>query len=247
SSTPSAPPERDLTVPVYYLGRTGLGPRLFREFQLVTTPASRGEAALDQMLQRVPADPDYFTPWAPDSDALSVRRDDGVITVDLSAETLDTYAGAEVTPQLADLTVQQLVYTAQAALQSTDPVRILVEGEPVDQLFGSPTAEPVARADQLTVQSPIWITDPPQGATVGRRLTFRGVANTFEANVAWQVLRGDQVVADGATTAVGGAMVFSEWSDTVQLPPGEYVLRAYESSAEDGSLVAEDTKAITVE
>lgn len=246
AGTPSGVPSvttEALEVPVYYVGDTARGPRLFREFHRVVTDDAL-EAAVDEALREPPSDPDYFLPWAPGTRVLSVSHASGVITVDLSVEATHIMGYIGRPP---DAFLQQLVYTVQDAAGSEDPVRFLVEGERVDELMMSSTAEPVERADPLKVQSPIWITSPVEGATSDETLDFGGVANTFEANVAWQVLDGKRVVAEGATTAVGGMGVFSRWSDRVRLPKGDYTLRAYELSAMDGSLVVEDTKSLTVE
>ncbi|MDQ3275081.1 MAG: GerMN domain-containing protein [Actinomycetota bacterium] len=245
AGTPSGVPSvttEALEVPVYYVGSTAEG--LFREIHVVSTDDGPGEAAVDEALHQPPADPDYVSPWPAGSRVLSVSRSNGVITVDLSVEATHIMGYIGRPP---DAFLQQLVYTVQDAAGSEDPVRFLVEGERVDELMMSSTAEPVERADPLKVQSPIWITSPVEGATSDETLDFGGVANTFEANVAWQVLDGKRVVAEGATTAVGGMGVFSRWSDRVRLPKGDYTLRAYELSAMDGSLVVEDTKSFTVE
>ncbi len=245
AGTPSGVPSvttEALEVPVYYVGDTARGPRLFQEFHRVVTDDAL-KAAVDEALREPPTDPDYFLPWAPGTRVLSVSHASGVITVDLSIEATDV-VGFIVRPPRA---VEQVVYTVQDAAASEDPVRFLVEGERVDELMMSSTTKPVERADPLKVQSPIWITEPEEGATSDETLDFGGVANTFEGNVAWQVLDGKRVVEEGATTAVGGMGVFSRWSDRVRLPTGDYTLRAYELSAMDGSLVVEDTKNFTVE
>ncbi|HEX2176237.1 MAG TPA: Gmad2 immunoglobulin-like domain-containing protein [Nocardioidaceae bacterium] len=241
-TAPPAPVVQEMTVPVYYLGGTTNGQRLFREFHAVRTSDPRAVAALNQMLGQRAADDDYTSPWAAGSRARSVEQAAGQITVDLSGEALAT----SVPRQTADLMVQQLVYTVQAALQSTDPVRILVDGEQVSEISGSPVSAPVARADQLLVQALTWVTTPFEGATVGRTFRVEGVANAFEATVSWQLLDGRRVVKEGFATAAEG-MAFSPYSFRVRnVAPGEYTLKAYQQSAEDGSETFVDTKAITV-
>jgi hypothetical protein len=54
------------------------------------------------------------------------------------------------------------------------------------------------------------------------------------------------VVADGFTQA-GANGEFDEFSDSVQLEPGTYEIRAFESSAQDGRPLHVDTKTFTVE
>jgi hypothetical protein len=239
---PVTPPVREVTVPVYYLGDTTAGLRLFREFHRVRTGDSEAVAALDQMFSQPPSDPDYSSPWPDSSRTLSVERSGGQITVDLSSPVLET----DVPRGTADLMVQQLVYTVQGALQSTDPVQILVEGGRVADISGSPTAETLARADADEVQAQTWIISPVEGATVPSTFGVEGTASAFEGNVLWQLLRGSAVVDEGFTTAAEG-QTFSPYSFTVRdVPAGDYTLRVYQTSPEDGSETFVDTKSITV-
>ena len=231
------------SVPVYYVGDSDFGPRLYREFHSTPAPDGAGVAAVSEMLKGEPIDPDYGAhSWG--SDVRSVSHADGVITVDLTRMP-DPYPAARITEELAQLTVQQLVYTVQAALGSTDPVMITVDGSPVDSILGVDTSQPIPRADPLGVQAMIWVTRPAQGQTVDSPVRLAGIANTFEANVSWEVLQGDSVVDSGFTTAEAG-MEFSPFATKIPLPPGDYTLRVFESSAEDGRAINVDTKDFTV-
>lgn len=243
-ATPTRPPQVEMTVPVYYLGETTSGPRLFREFHAVESADPPPVTALNEMFGAKPSDPDYGSPWAPGSRARSVDPSGDAITVDLSREVLQT----QVPRATADLMVQQLVYTVQATLQdATTPVRILVEGEPVSDISGAPTAEPLVRADAAEVQALTWITAPTQGATVSRTFEVEGIANAFEANVNWQLVRDGDVVRDGFATAQEG-QTFSPYSFRIRgVAPGDYTLKVFQESAEDGSETFLDTKQITVE
>ncbi|MDQ3415611.1 MAG: Gmad2 immunoglobulin-like domain-containing protein [Actinomycetota bacterium] len=112
---------------------------------------------------------------------------------------------------------------------------------------GQTSAEPSPSASaQPGVQPPMLIDSPAGGATVSSPVSVSGTSDTFEANVTWEVLQGDRVVQDGST--MGGTLGKRRpFTFDVQLAPGEYTIRAYALSQEDGSLAAEDTKAITVE
>lgn len=83
------------------------------------------------------------------------------------------------------------------------------------------------------------------GATVGQAVTISGTESVFEGTVSWEVSSGTTVVRRGFVTGVG-APGRGPWSARVQLGPGSYVVRAFESSAEDGSVTFPDTKAFTV-
>ncbi|MGH3366488.1 MAG: Gmad2 immunoglobulin-like domain-containing protein [Nocardioidaceae bacterium] len=240
---PATRSERRLTVPVYYLGDTTSGPRLFREWHRVQTSKPAAEVALDQMLTQPPDDPDYFSPWPSGSRALSVRRTGGVVTVDLSPRVRET----DVRRGTADLMVQQLVYTVTAAEQTSDPVRILVQGRPVSEISGARTGEPLTRVDPLRVQALTWVTAPAEGSSVSRSFTVTGIANAFEATVTWQLLDGDRVVRDGFTTARQG-QTFSPYSFRVRnVPPGDYTLKVYQESMEGGQDTFVDTKDVLVD
>ena len=93
--------------------------------------------------------------------------------------------------------------------------------------------------------SPVLLDSPADGATVESPLTVEGRGNTFEGNVEWQVLSGDDVVDKGFETA-GTMGDFRPFSFTVDLEPGDYTVRVFATNMEDGSLFAEDTASVTV-
>ncbi len=254
-------PAGDVTVPVYYLGEvtfpqgeggeTQTAFRLYREWH--TTDADSAESAAAAALTRMvdaPTDPDYSTPWNQDVEVEAVSHEAGVIAVDLTGPVQAASVGAEA----AELAVQQLVHTVQGALAvmdddaATDPVQILVDGEPAGDLWGHVDAsEPVARAEATGTRAPVWITTPAHGQTVSVPLTVTGVAQVFEASVSWRVLRDAEEVASGFATASEGAPAFGEFSFEVDdLEPGSYVIEAFESSAIDGSPAYVDSKGFTV-
>jgi len=227
----------------YYVAQTPSGPRLYREFHRVLT-ADPASDAVREML-RGPVDPDYRTSWPAATTLRSpVTHAHGVITVDLALPD-----AAPVGAMVAELTVQQLVYTAQAALGVTDPVRLLVNGAPVARVFGAvDTAEPIARADQYAVRSLVQIDAPLDGAMVGRSVPVSGEAAVFEATVPWEVLRDGQVVQRGFANSAEGQR-FAPYSFTLTLEPGSYVVRVTEDDPSDGEgrPPFADTKTITVE
>ncbi|MGE3287086.1 MAG: Gmad2 immunoglobulin-like domain-containing protein [Pseudonocardia sp.] len=243
SPAPAPPGAQERAVPVYFVAETPSGPRLYREFHRIMT-ADPASDAVREML-RGPLDPDYRTPW-PSGTALRapVTAADGVITVDLTLGS----GSAQVGTAGAEMTVQQLVYTVQGALQSSDPVRILVDGAPVPELFGAvATAEPVARGDQYAVRSLFQIDSPAEGATVGSPVTVSGEAAAFEANVPWEVRQDGRVVQRGFATAEVGQQ-FAAFRFTVTLPPGTYEVKITEDdpSGGEGRPPFTDDKTFTV-
>lgn len=239
-----ASPGEPRALPGYYVAETPAGPRLYREFHRVPTVDPASDAVREML--RGPVDPDYRTLWpAGTSLRAPVTASGGVSTVDLSREALGP---AALGSAAAELTVQQLVYTVQAALQSADPVRLLIDGAPVPELFGAvATAEPVRRADPYAVRALVQIDNPADAVVVGRTVTVSGEAAVFEATVPWEVLRGEAVVQRGFATSAEGQR-FAAYSFTVTLDPGVYVIRVTEDdpSGAAGRPPFTDTKTITV-
>jgi hypothetical protein len=246
--TPSPTAEPDggerVAVPVYYVAETAAGFRLQREFHAVVTsdPAS---AAVREMLARpTGTDPDYRNHW-PLGAALRepVHRDGGAIVVDLTG-----VGPGQVGSELAELTVQQLVFTVQGALQSTDPVRILVDEATVPELWGTvDTSVPVGRGDPYALRSLVQIDAPADGARVGREVEVHGEAAVFEATVLWEVLRDGSIVQEGFTSTAEGQR-FAPFAFTVTLEPGDYTVRIREDDPSDGEgrPVLTDDKRFTV-
>jgi Immunoglobulin-like domain of bacterial spore germination/Sporulation and spore germination len=245
-TSPGHNAEGTRAVPVYYVGHTSAGDRLYREFHQVRAGAGEelGSPAVRELLARATgADPAYRSAW-PHGWALRtpVRHTAGVITVDLAA------GADQPSAALADWAVRQLVYTVQGALGSADPVRILVGGRSVPRLWGRvDIAEPRARDDPYTVRSPVQIDNPGYGARLGRTFRVSGEAAVFEATVLWQVLRGSTVVQHGFTSTAEGQK-FSPYSFELTLEPGAYTLRVYQDDASggEGRPPISDTRPITV-
>jgi hypothetical protein len=226
-------------VKVYYLGLAQGRYRLFMEVRHLPAPEGKAVAAVRAALRRKPLDPDYLRPWY-GTDVTSVSWERDVIAVDLTGEVDSFLANEDL-----DINVQQLVYTAQAALGSTRPVRFTLDGEPINALMGAPADEPIERGNPLVVRAMVQITSPAEGAVVDSPVTVRGVASVFEANVNWDVVQDGRVVKSGFTMT-REAYKFSPFEERIALPPGDYTLRFCESSAEDGRRTHMDTKRITV-
>lgn len=252
----SIPPEPDAgALPVYYLGDTPQGPRLFREFHSSSAPAGEAlVAALDDAASGDPLDSDYRSAWPTGERVVNSATDDGdLIRIELASESFRTKP-AGLSTRDASLAVQQLVYTAQGVVQKRSPVQFEVDGAPVDRVLGVPTTGPVKNGSVRETLSQMSITSPVEGATVSGTFTATGASNGFEANVQWQVLKGDKVVRKGFTTA-GGWMAdkLFPWKvkvDVSGLAPGDYVFRAHNddpSGGAEGSGPHTDTKRITVE
>jgi hypothetical protein len=241
-------PERQLAVAVYYVGETPAGPRLFREFHGLTSPDAReaiAEAALVEALDDTADDPDYRSPWsALDVTVGQVAMAGGTVTVDLTGDLHDRPAA--VSEAEAEIAVQQLVHTVQAAYKRRVPVQLLLDGDRTDTVLGVPAAEPLTAGDPMEVQAPVWIIEPQEGASDSAFVVW-GRGAFFEANVSWQLLDGERVVDEGFTTAKE-CCTLAEFSFGLEAPaPGDYTLRVYDAdmSGGEGNGEAEDTKQLT--
>jgi hypothetical protein len=236
-------------VGVYYLGDTPAGSALYREFHRV-----RDESALLGALREAtvvePEDPDYRTPWLGVMTIASAEVDGDVIRIGLS----DTAPRpARMTDREAELAIEQLIYTAQAAVQQRLPVQFEVDGNPVAETLGVPTSEPLSEAKELDVLALVSLTSPAEGAVVdGDRLEFSGRASSFEATVPWQLRQGDKVVKRGFVTAEGWMdklYPFAGQANLAGLAPGTYTFVAMTddpSGGAEGFGPSEDTRTIVV-
>ena len=129
--------------------------------------------------------------------------------------------------------LQQLAWTVHDARRQRRP--------------GAPGEDRPATDDHRSQRAVAGAARLPRRRRHGRSpLTVEGRGNTFEGNVQWQVLSGDDVVDKGFETA-GTMGDFRPFSFTVDLEPGDYTVRVFALSMEDGSLFAEDTASITVD
>lgn len=242
-------PAGTTVVPVYFVGDTARGPRLFREFRAVPSDNPLMEATA-LMLAGDTLDPDYRTLW-PGVEISDVSATDGVLLVQIPGDGF-TDRPDGMSKKAADLALQQLVYTLQGVQQDRAPIQIVRDGGPA-QLFGLNTEPQFADAPQLYVSSLVNITAPEQGASVtGDTLAASGVASSFEANVPWEIRQGDEVVLDGFATADGWIDQLFPWEisiDVSGLEPGDYTFVARTddpSGGAEGSGPDEDTKDFTL-
>lgn len=257
-SSPTATAEAEggtQALPVYYVGETSYGLRLFREFHRTQLDGQDPiSAALTQAVSTTPDDGDYRTDWPEGTRVEEVDVDGSgahtMVTVHLANDGVDLRQRPEqMSRDQARLALQQLVYTAEAAAQSQLRMSFVVDGEPADSVLGVDTSRPLKEADQVDVVALVWIIDPPEGARLSAPFTVSGLANAFEATVHWELSQGDTVVKRGTTTAEQ-AFVMAPYEFTVKsVPPGDYTLTVTDddpTGGTEGPGVSVDTKSITV-
>lgn len=229
----SAPPAGSgggAAVPVYYLGETTSGVRLFREYRSAPRSAAKVEAALGLMFVG-PVDPDYESAWPAGTRVLSYRPPTGgVATVDLSATAASGASGGR-SAELTTGSLQQLVYTVQAAIGDPDvAVRLRVAGRTVDRLWGHDVVQPLRRAPRAEMAAPVSILTPDvDGSEVTGPVVSFGGESVGAARVSWELLRGAAVVAGGLDD-VGPR---GAWNGRATLAPGRYLLRVATAGGTD--------------
>ncbi|HET7356110.1 MAG TPA: Gmad2 immunoglobulin-like domain-containing protein [Nocardioidaceae bacterium] len=244
-TTKAGPVDSTVTVPVYFVGQTPHGPRLYRDDQQVPA-ADAATPAVHAALAGYSTDPDYTSPWPSTAQVDKVSADGSGITIALQSggnPLADRPSG--MSSDEATLAVQQLVYTAQDALSSKAPVSFTVDGQPASKLLGVDVSGGVDRAPDTSTEALVWVLSPVQGAKVHSPFKVTGLANAFEANVVWELEQGGQVVKQGHTTAQE-AFLMSPYSFNVDAPPGDYTLVVHDDDASGQGNVTQDTKDITV-
>jgi Immunoglobulin-like domain of bacterial spore germination len=260
SASPSATTgaTAQVALPAYFVGATsGTGDRfgLYREFVKTTvpvgaTPAQKARAAVAVAMNAQPFtnfEP-YIQPWSGQS-VKDVTMTPSLITITLSGSSASGF-----TSEQTKLAVQELVWTAQAAVgQGTIPVKFVV-ADGSSTLFGTyPTAQTYNRPTkdlQYQDLAPIWITAPERGHVykAGTSVVVTGESCAFEATTQWQLKKGGAVVRSGSTMASSGCPLRGTWKvDLGPLAAGDYTFRMYEVSMKDGKgIVAETSKPFTV-
>jgi hypothetical protein len=233
-----------VTVPVYFVGDTPQGQRLYREFRKVASEDPAAEA-LALMTAGDALDPDYGSVY-PEGSFAGVDIGADAITVTLPDESWtspDTMSETD-----ARLAAQQLVYTLQGIAQSRLQVEVQLDGAPAD-LFG--LGGELSNEPEIDVRALVNVTAPEEGASVSGSFTASGVSSSFEATTPWQIRQGDRVVKKGFATAEGWMDKLYPWETEVDvsgLEPGDYTFVAMTDDPSDGegSGPTEDSRTITV-
>lgn len=257
---PAAVPEVLTTdrvnVPVYYLGGDE-APRLFREFPFVDGHGSLDlpSLAVGAALTVAPSDPDYRSPW-PSGTSADVDFADGRWEITLANDEVDLHRRpADLTSREAELAVQQLVYTVQAAAGDAErhPVALRVGSGSATTVLGVPVRAPVVQEPMPSALAPVWIIEPADGSTLDP-LEVSGVVNRPLPFVAWHVTDAAGTIVESGRAGVSAEQTGATYSFTVDgLPSGTYTvvvtrgrepLGAGSGTGVAGDLV--DTKEVTV-
>lgn len=241
------------TAAIYYVGDTGTRAALYREFRQVPAAGTPIRSAVDAMLHLPARDPDYRSLWPRATRVRGISVRGTTATVDLTREALTGRAGSG----FACASLQQLVYTVTAAAPAITRVALRVNGTSagvVSRFWGVGCGRdvPMGRQAPQNILAPVQISNLLHAQFVPRSFPIAGEATVFEATVSWQVT--DQatrrVLRSGFVTASAGAPGRGSWRVNVALPATQagrpVVVSAWEDSANDGSRINIDTKAVRV-
>ena len=234
-------------VAVYYLGGSTDAPKLYREFRTAAGVDSTNAAI--ELLMMSPVDPDYRTLWPVGSLDRAYQRGDRIEVAigDPSVrERPSTMSRAQ-----AEAAVQQVIYTVQAQAKDRLPVQFTYQGNPIDQVLGVPTSEPLANAPVLQTLSRVNLTTPAEGQEVTGTLQVEGVSNSNEANVAWLIEDSTGTdVASGAITAEGWMgeklFPFQDSLDVSSLDPGTYTFIVRTDDPSGAGNVDQDSRTVII-
>lgn len=247
-----------VALPAYFVGATsGTGDRfgLYREFVRKAVPAGATQAQKAKAAVAVAMNAQPFTnyepyvqPWA------GTKVEDLTVTPSLITITLSGPGASGFTAEQTRLAVQELVWTAQAAIgQGNIPVKFVV-ADGSTKLFGTYGTDKTylrpAKDLQFEDLAPIWISSPDRDQVLpaSAPVVVSGESCAFEATTQWQLKKAGTTIRSGVTTASSGCPVRGTWKvDLGVLPAGDYTFRMFEVSMQDGQgIVAETSKPFTV-
>ena len=242
---------------VYFVGDTPDGPRLYLEFrQFTSVPGATDvqvalKTAVVTALTGPPLDPDYRTRW-PDigSGLRNVEVVDGSIRIDLYPSATQAHGLPAAERHAA---IEQLIQTAQGAVQQRLPVQFLVNGNPSAEILGLPASEPLANGPVLDTLALVSLTTPSEGMQVDNDepLVVQGAGNSFEGNIVTRIQRWEGTYIVDQLPAIAGwgedrLFPFEVTFDLTDVPPGDYVVISQTDDPSGEGRFHTDTRRITV-
>lgn len=243
SPTPTETPDSNQVI-LFFASDTGKSIRLYSES--VSIPNFSGDLASDVLSALLsgikPLDPDYVNLWGENSRLNGVTVLNGLATVDVGFEQLNFGAESELRA------IEQIIWTLKANYPEITQVEFLRDGNIVESFAGHVDTMNLFEIDEGYQSLATIDLDLDEGDVIKSGEAVTGLACTFEANAPWELFQDGTLVSSGAEVAEMACPVRSKYSiDLGNLKPGNYTIRVWESSMEDGSLINEDTKNFVVE
>jgi hypothetical protein len=227
-------------VMIFFVGDTPQGFRLFPEVQTIKVAGELSQSVMRSLIsgELKPKDPDYVNLWRSGSKLNTLTVNGGLATIDLSLGKLNVGSEGEMRA------IDQLVWTITEIDHSIMGVKFTVDGRTVESFAGHvDTRGTFKREPSYEVLSPVSIISPVQAALLKNPIVVAGEACTFEANVAWELLKDGKSIDKGSTLAQIACPDRSPWKLALpRLDNGSYTIIARDYSAKDGSITAVDSK-----
>jgi hypothetical protein len=234
-------------VDVFYLGAGPEGPVLFRQATLVVPGVDRMETATEALVE-TPDQPAYHTVWRPGWLTGASTSGDHIV---VDADGAPTSRPPGMDAATATASVQQVVYTLQAASGTHDPVEFTRSGRPASSVLGVPTGTPVRAAPLAHTVSLVTIDDGTLDGTFLRRgrIPVTGLADTADGAIEVRIERDGRTVRSkaGRASGWGSPVRLYPWRvviDTTGLPNGRYQVVASGPVPADPSLTATDERTL---
>ncbi len=235
---------------VFYLGDGPRGPALFHMPVLVYPQVGRYASAVNGLMEK-PEVPWYGTRWAPGWITGASRA--GAV-VEVAVDGAPAQRPAAMDERTAEQSVQQVVYTMQAASRSHDPVQFTRNGKPATSVLGVPAAEPIGASPPAQVLAPVELQEPEVGGTVMDRASqlASGLCSTPGGDVDVHLLHGDAVVRSVVAHVAGAPGPDHEYPwqvnlDIHGLANGSYSVVTSRPDPADPSLTATDHRPLVLQ
>ncbi len=228
-----------MDVAVYYAKATDTEYYLVREVHQVAQTDQVARAALNELIQVDPVTDGAARLLPADTKILGINIEQGLATVDFSADVLQANVGSSGEA----LGIASIVNTL-TEFPTIKRVSFTVEGQVDDQVMNwwghvGLYEQPFQR-DLSTVYEPvIWVTAPVKYQVISSPVTISGTARVFEATVSYRLVdEAGNVLAQGFTTASEGAPGRGDFTGELAFEssaPGKGQLEVFEVSMKDGS------------
>jgi hypothetical protein len=232
---------QDVTVPVYFLGDTTQGTRLFREFRRYQGVAgwSKLRIAVNGAILGDTTDPDYRTGF-PKGTSAQVSLGTSTVTVDLRGDDDLTVRRPD-----AEVTLQAIVHTVDGVLQARIPVEFKIDGARADTVLGVDTG--TAAGPRGCGRRAGAGLDRRPGQRVDGRLPVHGhgpggdLRGQRPVGAQGRCARRTTGVHDGRRVLHGVAVLLRR-----HCAAGTYTLVVHDTDESGGGKVNRDTKEVTV-
>jgi len=227
-----------MDVAVYYLKTTPTDMYLVREVHQVDKTNEVARAALTELISGVPATVGASKVLPADTKILGINIEQGLATVDFSAEVLKANVGssgealgiASIVNTLTEFpTIQKVAFTVDGSQEKG------MDWWGHVGLYEQPFQRDVSHV----FEPAIWVNSSVKDQLVTSPIKISGSARVFEATVSFRLRDSSgTVIAEGFTTASEGAPGRGDYHGELAFTasgPGKGQVEVFEASAKDGS------------